>query len=143
MPGLIAPAAAPGTTHAWHILRFRFDPVAAGMPDVHPEALRAVLHRLLRAEGVPVSRYQLMPLPRQRVFVERTGFGRGYPWAAATQPAPVGEHPVATQVIADSLTLQKRHLNPEAGEALQRYADGFEKVWHQLDTVATIARATR
>ena len=39
----------------------------------------------------------------------------------------------------DSLTLQKRHLNPEAGEALMRYADGFEKVWANLDVVARMA----
>lgn len=142
LPGLIAPSAAAGTTHAWHIVRFRFDPVTAGLPDVRPEALRAVLHRLLRAEGVPVSRYQLLPLPEQRVFVDRIGFGRGYPWAAGC-PTPASDYPVATQVIADSLALQKRHLNPDAGAALQRYADGFEKVWDQLDTVATLARAAR
>jgi len=42
--------------------------VAAGIPDVMASAMRAALHRLLRAEGVPVSRYQLMPLPDQKVF---------------------------------------------------------------------------
>lgn len=140
LPGVVVPRPAEGTTHAWHILRIRFDPVAAGLPGVRPGALRAVLHRLLRAEGVPMSRYQLMTLPEQKVFVDRTGFGRGYPWAALENDEPQGAHPQATQVIADSLTLQKRHLNPEAGEALQRYADGFAKVWDHLDEVAELAR---
>jgi hypothetical protein len=44
-------------------------------------------------------------------------------------------------VIESSLTLQKRHLNPGAGEFLQRCADGFEKVWEHLDVVATMARS--
>ena len=142
LAGLQVPTVAEGTTHAWHILRFRFDPAGAGFDGVHPRRWRDALRRLLRAEGVPVSRYQLMPLSRQRVFVDRIGFGRGCPWSLG-EPAPAGPvcHPVASAVIEDSLTLQKRHLNPDAGEALDRYADGFAKVWQHLDTVATIARA--
>ncbi|WP_243726938.1 hypothetical protein [Actinocrispum wychmicini] len=77
LPGLTVPTVADGSTHAWHILRFRFDPDAAGLPGITPEAFRRALHRLLRAEGVPVSRYQVMPLPDQRVFTDRVGFGRG------------------------------------------------------------------
>jgi hypothetical protein len=42
-------------------------------------------------------------------------------------------------VIEDSLTLQRRHLNPEAGPLLDRYADAFEKVWEQLAVVGQIA----
>jgi dTDP-4-amino-4,6-dideoxygalactose transaminase len=126
LPGLKVPRPLPGSTHVWHILRFRLDPEAAGLEGVSPKAFRTVLHRLLRAEGVPMSRYQLMPLPAQKVFrpVEPEG-----PW------------PNAEAVVDDSLTLQKRHLNPTAGEFLQRCADGFTKVWEHLDVVATMARA--
>lgn len=148
LPGLIIPTAPPGTEHAWYMLRFRLDPAAAGLDGIPPGRLRAAVHRLLRAEGVPVSRYQAMPLPRQRVFTERTGFGDGYPWrageaGAAGTAGPVQDCPVAEAVIDDSLTLQKRHLNPAAGPALQRYADGFEKVWRHLDVVARLAGAGR
>jgi len=100
------------------------------------------LHRLLRAEGVPVSRYQVKTLPDQRVFTDRAGFGGGYPWTAGT-PGPAADCPVAQAVIDDSLTLQKRHLNPQAGPALERYADGFEKVWRHLDIAARLAGADR
>jgi hypothetical protein len=43
-------------------------------------------------------------------------------------------------VVEDSLTLQKRHLNPDAGSLLDLYADGFEKAWEHLDVVARMAR---
>jgi perosamine synthetase len=142
LPGLAAPAAAPGTVHAWHILRFRFDPAAMGLPGADPARLRDALRRLLRAEGVPMSRYQLMTLPQQQVFTERTGFGHGYPWAAGT-PAGPGDFPVASAIVEDSLTLQRRHLNPDAGPVLQRYADAFEKVWGHLDVVAQLTGVTR
>jgi dTDP-4-amino-4,6-dideoxygalactose transaminase len=139
LPGMVLPTVTPGSTHAWHILRFRFDPGAAGLDGVRPAALRAVLHRLLRAEGVPMSRYQVLTLPSQRVFTERIGYGAGYPWTAAAAEPPAAEHAVATAVIDDSLTLQKRHLHPDAGPTLQRYADGVEKIWQHLDVVAQMA----
>jgi perosamine synthetase len=143
LPGLRVPTALPDTTHVWHILRFRFDPAAFGLDGVRPEALRATLRRLLRAEGVPMSQYQLMPLPDQKVFVDRIGFGAGYPWTVTGAPGPAAgeDYPVTRAVIADSLTLQKRHLHPGSGDLLRLYADAFEKVWANTDVVATLAAA--
>ncbi|MFI7426815.1 DegT/DnrJ/EryC1/StrS family aminotransferase [Micromonospora sp. NPDC049836] len=143
LPGLRVPTALPDTTHAWHILRFRFERAGFGLSDdVRPAALRSALRRLLRAEGVPMSQYQLMPLPDQKVFVDRVGFGGGYPWTVTGDAAPAAaDHPVARAIIADSLTLQKRHLNPGSGELLGLYADAFEKVWANRDAVATLAAA--
>ncbi len=143
LPGLSVPTAAPDTVHAWHILRFRFDPVAAGFDGVSAAGMRVAMHRLLRAEGVPMSRYQLMPLPDQQVFTDRIGFGAGYPWAVAAEPEQQHDCPVARAIIDDSLTLQKRHLNPAAHDTLQQYADGFEKVWRHLDVVEAMARTRR
>jgi len=54
---------------------------------------------------------------------------------------PEGPWPNAEAVIEDSLTLQLRHLNPTAGAFLERCADGFAKVWDNLDVVAQMARA--
>ncbi|MGE5829094.1 MAG: DegT/DnrJ/EryC1/StrS family aminotransferase [Micromonosporaceae bacterium] len=141
LPGLRVPTALPDTSHVWHILRFRFDPAAFGLSDVRPEALRSTLRRLLRAEGVPMSQYQLIPLPDQKVFVDRIGFGSGYPWTATGASAPGSDYPVARAIIADSLTLQKRHLHPGSGQLLGLYADAFEKVWANTDMVATLAAA--
>ncbi|MFX4294248.1 DegT/DnrJ/EryC1/StrS family aminotransferase [Streptomyces bohaiensis] len=143
LPGIQVPTALPDTTHVWHILRFRFDPAAFGLDGVAPRALRTALRRLLRAEGVPMSQYQLLPLPDQTVFVDRLGFGAGHPWAVTGAPGTVrGEgYPVTRAVIEDSLTIQKRHLNPDSGPLLARYADAFEKVWAHRDMVATLAGA--
>lgn len=143
LPGLRVPTAPPDTTHAWHILRFRFDPAAFGLDGVRPEALRSALRRLLRAEGVPMSQYQLMPLPDQKVFVDRLGFGSGHPWSVIGASGTVAGagYPVTRAVIADSLTIQKRHLHPGSGDLLGLYADAFDKVWENRDMVASLARA--
>jgi dTDP-4-amino-4,6-dideoxygalactose transaminase len=139
LPGIQAPSAPPHSTHVWHILRFRFDPEAAGLPGTSRAGFRRALRRVLRAEGVPMSQYQLRLLPEQRVFIERVGFGRGYPWTIAGEVATGGSWPNAGAVIEDSLTLQRRHLNPEVGPLLDRYADAFEKVWEELPVVGRIA----
>ncbi len=128
LPGVRVPWPSDSATHAYHIIRLRFDPEAAGLDDVPVVAFRDMLRRVLRAEGVPMSQYQIMPLPDQAVF------------SPSAQESEAG-WPVTRQVIADSLTLQKRHLHPGSGPLLQRYADGFEKVWANLDTVAAMARA--
>ena len=126
LPGITVPSCPPDRTHTFHILRFRFDPAAAGLEDTSPAAFRQALHRVLRGEGVPVSRYQLAALPEQEVFRGRED-----------DPA---SYATTTEVIGDSLTLQKRHLNPDAGPVLDLYADGFEKAWENLDAIARIAR---
>jgi perosamine synthetase len=79
------------------------------------------------------------PVGPEQVFANKIGFGRGYPWAAAAS-APSASYPVATQVVADSLTLQKRHLRPDADPALDLCADGFEKVRSHLGTVTAQGR---
>lgn len=128
LPGIAVPGPTAEASHAFHILRLRFDPAAAGLDGVSAAGLRIALRRVLRAEGVPMSRYQLMPLPDQGVF-------RG------DQNVAANRWPVTRAVIDDSLALQKRHLHPGSGELLQRYADGFEKAWENLAAVGAMARA--
>jgi dTDP-4-amino-4,6-dideoxygalactose transaminase len=144
LPGLLGPVVPEGRGHAWHILRIRFDPAAAGHPDIAPGPWRAALARVLQAEGVPVQPYQLVPLPGQRAFQTREGVGAGYPWSlpgARAQDYRIEDHPVTMAVIEDSLTLQRWHLNPAAAPVLDRVADGFEKAWANLDAVASLARS--
>ena len=141
--GLRVPTARPDTTHAWHILRFRFDAEAMGIDGAHPGAVRAVLQRALRAEGVPVQPYQLAPLPMQRALRTREGFG-GYPWLLTggdRRSEEAEEYPRTVEVLDDSLTLQRWHLNPNAGPVLQDWAAAFEKVWEHRDAVAAAARS--
>ncbi|HEX8768846.1 MAG TPA: DegT/DnrJ/EryC1/StrS family aminotransferase, partial [Jatrophihabitans sp.] len=124
LPGLQVPSCPADRSHAWHILRFRLRPEAFGLPEQQAGALRAVLMRALRAEGVPASHYQLMPLPLQRVFggvADRAEFGNSY------------------QVIEDSFTIQKAHLHPDAGELLDSYATAFHKVWQHRELIASYA----
>jgi perosamine synthetase len=142
LPGVIVPTVPADRTHAWHILRLRFSPEAVGWPDIAPGVLRAVVHRAMRAEGVPLQPYQLVPLPGQPAFQRMAGLG-GYPWRlAGVGPTDyrVEDYPRTLAVIDDSLTLQRWHLNPAAGPVLARCAEAFAKVWSQLDALVPVAR---
>jgi dTDP-4-amino-4,6-dideoxygalactose transaminase len=143
LPGLRVPHCPADRSHAWHILRFRFDPVAMGTAGVHPGAVRSVLERALQAEGVPVQQYQPMPLPMQHALHAREGF-HGYPWRLAGDeraPDRPEDFPQALAVVEDSLTLQRWHLNPNAGPVLTDCAAAFAKVWEHLDEIGAMARA--
>lgn len=128
LPGLRVPHVPLDRTHAWHILRFMLVPDEMGLADLPPAAIRAALHRILRAERVPVSQYQTAPLQAHPAF--RMDVSLNDVAAAA---------PVACATIDGSLCLQRRHLAPGAAPLLSAYADGFEKVWQHLELVRRIA----
>jgi dTDP-4-amino-4,6-dideoxygalactose transaminase len=143
LPGVVVPTGPSDAGHAWHILRLRFDPRTAGLSEVDAGPFRAALHRALRAEGVPVMPYQLVPLPGQQAFQTRGGFGGGLPWdlpGVAPREYRIEDYPRSLAAIEETLTLQRWHLNPASAPVLMLVADAFEKVWHQLDRIADIAR---
>ena len=141
LKGFLAPYVPADRTHAWHILRFRMDPASFGLDDGRAGALRAIVQRALRAEGVPAAPYQLMPLPAQRVFRDRRGFG-DLPWSlpgVQDRPYRKEDFPATLRVLDDSFTIQKAHLHPKAGPLLGCYAEAFEKVWNDRDLIADLA----
>lgn len=143
LPGLLVPVVPPDRTHAWHMMRLRFSAAELGHPEVSDGALRAVLQRALKAEGVPVAPYQVVPVPGQRAFRELAGFG-GYPWRIEGARRPdygIEQFPVSLAVIEDSVTIQRIHLNPASGPVLDRCAEAFEKVWDRIEDLLPLARA--
>lgn len=144
LPGIVVPTVPEDRTHMWHMLRFRFDPAAAGLEGVEAGPFRQALRRALLAEGVPLTHYQIIPLPGQPVFQKQDAYGKGYPWSLPgvnPQRYDLADYPVTCQVIEDSLCLRRMHLNPDAGPALDAYATAFERVWENLDVIGRIARS--
>jgi len=146
LPGLIAPDHPEDRSHVWHILRFRVDPVAAGVGQINPGAFRKAIERALQAEGAPVSDYQRAPLPAQPVFQNPGPLLKGkYGLTPERLKQEYGLHqyPRTCEVIATSFTLQKVHLPPDAADHLMRIADAFEKVFSHLDDIVRLASVSK
>ncbi|HST84611.1 MAG TPA: DegT/DnrJ/EryC1/StrS family aminotransferase [Kineosporiaceae bacterium] len=144
LPGIVIPTVPADRTHMWHMLRFRFDPQSAGLDGISAGRFRQALRRALLAEGVPLTHYQIIPLPGQPVFQDQDAFGKGLPWSLpGTNPQryDLADYPVTCAVIEDSLCLRRMHLNPDAGPALEQYADAFDRVWQNLDVIGRFARS--
>ncbi|WP_330242395.1 DegT/DnrJ/EryC1/StrS family aminotransferase [Streptomyces sp. NBC_00525] len=125
LEGLTCPSEPDGYEHAWHILRFVVD-FERFLPGVDTGAARNLLMRALRAEGMPATRYQMMPVPDQ-------------PALRALSGRTAASWPVAQDVVDRSFTLQQRHLPPDAGPVLQSFADAVEKVWSHRETLVKLA----
>ncbi|QXJ22397.1 DegT/DnrJ/EryC1/StrS family aminotransferase [Actinomadura graeca] len=132
LPWLRGPEAPDDRTHAWHILRFMTDPEPFGLGPAHTGPVRAAVMKALRAEGVPATHYQLMPLPGQRVFRR--------PPIATEDHYRASDWPNTLEVIDGSFTIQKAHLSPKARPMLDLYADAATKVWENRDAIAREAR---
>jgi dTDP-4-amino-4,6-dideoxygalactose transaminase len=151
LPGIIPPQVPADRTHVYHLYRFLVDPQAAGL-DIEPGRFRKTLQLAFEAEGLPLKQYQNRPIPGQRLFQEKVGYGKGCPWTcghtsartAATTYDPT-EYPNTLDVIERSLVVGGRFLlalgtlNDNARAAL--YLRCFEKVYDNLDSIEEHARA--
>ena len=48
--------------------------------DVEPARFRVAVQEALAAEGVNAGLWQSRPVPRQRIFLDQVGYGKGCPW---------------------------------------------------------------
>ncbi|WTZ65961.1 DegT/DnrJ/EryC1/StrS family aminotransferase [Streptomyces sp. NBC_01383] len=125
LDGLMCPSEPDGYEHAWHILRFVPD-LDRIFPGTDTATARNLLIKALRAEGLPATRYQMMPLPEQ-------------PALRSICRQERGSWPVTQDVVDRSFTIQQRHLSPDAGPLLQGFADVIEKVWSHRKALAELA----
>ncbi|MFD1989981.1 DegT/DnrJ/EryC1/StrS family aminotransferase [Paenibacillus nicotianae] len=142
LPGVIVPQIYSDRTHVWHILRIRFDSQLAGLFELKNGQFREVIKKVLAAEGVPLSEYQKIPLQGHQVFQYKKGYGDEYPWKISNQTYDyqIEDTPNTLDVIENTLTLQKMHLNPNSDLLLKNYADAFYKLFEYLNIVESIGK---
>lgn len=138
LPGLIPPTQPRGRTHAWHILRFGVDPIAFGLPPSDVGPLRKTIMEVLRAEGVPASHYQVMPLPAQPPLSAISSGDN-----SANPADTAANFPNAHHVIDSTFTIQKAHLSPDAAPLLSHYVSAFHKVWSDPERIRKRVLASR
>ncbi|HIE51662.1 MAG TPA: DegT/DnrJ/EryC1/StrS family aminotransferase [Armatimonadetes bacterium] len=147
MPGLEPPYVPPDRTHSYFFYVLRVKPERAGV-DLPPAAFRDALIKVLRAEGVPVQRWQTVPVPGQSLFQFRDGYGKGCPWSCPYARPGIEYHPEdypqAQRLIEEFLCLGHSGggLGPPNGlDLMERYVAAFHKaLGEHLDEVIKLAR---
>jgi perosamine synthetase len=147
LPGLIPPHVPAGSTHVYHMFRFRVDPAAAGLEVAAGRFARAV-EDAMDAEGLPLRLYQNSPVPGQSMFLLREGFGNGIPWSLpGVHPRryDIEEYPATLDVLETTRCIGRPGSSGPnyfgRQEIIDLYLDGFRKLWDNLDSLRRHALA--
>jgi len=134
----VTPLAVPqGSRSVFHKYRVRLDASCVDV-DASPKRVRDAMLQALKSAGVEAVLWQTQPVPGQKVFREKVGYGKGYPWSFSD---PVDyrleQFPVTTQLLDSSLCLfsQTYPLAPQSTELCQAYVEIFSQLWLKLDEV--------
>ena len=147
LPGVTPPPILADRTSVYHKYRVHLDPRQADV-DLSPRALRDLMIRALRAEGLEVVLWQTRPLPAQTVFQAQRGEAQRASWSSSDATNIVrnydpAAYPVTSQLLDGSLVLFSPScpLIAQSSEIVDRYAETFARVWNQRHALVAWARA--
>ncbi len=139
--GVRPPEEPEGFVHAWHLYKVRLYPEQLGISNIHPKRFRWAVQKALQAEGVPCFEWHNMPVPAQKVFLNKEAYGKGCPWNcnhasphARDMKYDPFDYPVCVDMFDRSFCINA--IYPPNGEELMDYiVAAFEKVFGNLDAV--------
>ena len=129
-------------TTNFHMYRFKLDPAKAGL-DIPVGPFRLALQQALNAEGVAAREWQNTPLPGQRVFQERTGYGGGCPWtckATGSVSYRIEDYPRTLETIESTLVFAREIRSPAEPPVYQAYVRAFEKIFDRISELVDYAK---
>lgn len=112
--------------------------------DLDPAKFRVAVQEALTAEGANACLWQTKPVPRQRLFLDQIGYGKGCPWNCKHYHESIRyadeEYPGA-QAICDHTVWISWGFAPDNGkEQLDGIIAAYNKVFENLDEVIEYAR---
>jgi perosamine synthetase len=138
--GVEPPYEPPGRETVFYNFVIGFRPGQLGL-DVAPRWLRERAERALNAEGVFVGQWQTLPVPAQRIFRRRVGYGDGCPWACRSEgraPSAIQyrgqDYPQAVSFLDSHSYIFDIHP-PNDTRVMDLYAQALEKVLSRIDEV--------
>jgi len=139
VPGIETPYVPADRTCVYYTYVLNISPEPLGL-DVPAPLFRQKVELALRAEGVPVGRWQRMAVPAQDVFQHKAGYGKGCPWSCPhARPVEyrVEDYPVTNAFVATNL-----YVNgiwpPNGPELMRSFAAAITKVMSQPEAVLAI-----
>ena len=112
--------------------------------DVEAAKFRVALQEALRAEGVNSGLWQTRPVPRQQVFLDQVGYGKGCPWTCGHYKGSVKyaeESYPGAQAICDHTLWISWGFAPDNGpKEIDGIIAAYRKVFDNIDAVADHAK---
>jgi len=139
VPGIQPPFEPEHVDHSYYNYVVTLHPDELGL-DVPVTQFREKVSRALRAEGMDVGQWQRMPVPSQRVFQTRVGFGKGHPWS--NHPRQVEYHPEdypKASAFIDAALYVFGINAPNDTDLMARFADAIRKVFSEPQQIMEVA----
>lgn len=150
LPGVAMQKIPADRTSVHHKVRVWLDAKEAGL-DLSATALRDVVIKALRAEGVEVVLWQGEPVPAHTVFQKMEGFGKSSPWSAGGPEAIAfarknydpSRYGATRRLLDGSLILfsQSCPLIAQGDEVVGKTIEAFQKVWRHRAELQAVAAA--
>jgi dTDP-4-amino-4,6-dideoxygalactose transaminase len=144
--GITPPSAPDGYVHAWHLYKVLVHPEQLGITDVHVKRFRWGVMKALQAEGVDLFEWHNMPVPAQKIFLNKDAYSKGCPWnchhaseqARNIQYQPF-DYPVCVDMFDRSFCI-KPIYPPNDRKLMELIVKAFHKVFHNLDAVVEFSK---
>jgi perosamine synthetase len=144
--GVKPPSTPEGCVHAWHLYKVRVYPEQLGITNVHVKRFRWGVMKALQAEGVDLFEWHNMPVPAQKIFLNKDAYPKGCPWDChhATEQArnikyDPFDYPVCVDMFDRSFCI-KPIYPPTGRDLMERIVAAFHKVFDNLDAVVEFAK---
>ena len=144
--GLKPPSTPEGYVHAWHLYKVRVYPEELGIAGVHPKRFRWAVQKALYEEGLGLFEWHNMPVPSQKVFLNKQAYGKGCPWncghaserARAIVYDPF-DYPACVDMFDRSFCVEPIYP-PNGLDLMELYVKAFHKVFDNLDEVVEFSK---
>ena len=144
--GVRPPDQPEGYVHAWHLYKVRLYPEQMGITDMHVKRFRWAVHLALVEEGVKLFEWHNMPVPAQKIFLNKDAYGRGEPWTCSHASSRARDmvydpfdYPVCVDMFDRSFCIEPIYP-PNDLSLMKLYIEAFEKVFDNLDEVLDYAK---
>jgi len=111
--------------------------------DVPPARFRVAVQEALSAEGLHAGLWQTRPVPRQQVFLDQVGYGKGCPWTCGHYRGRVRyaeEAYPGAEAICDHTVWLPSGFAPDNGpEQIDGILAAYRKVFDRIGEVAEYA----
>ena len=144
--GVKPPSEPEGYVSSWHLYKVRLYPEDLGITDIHPKRFRWAVHQALVEEGVNLFEWHNMPVPAQKIFLQKDAYGKGAPWTSghASQSArdmvyDPFDYPVTVDMFDRSFCIEPIYP-PNGRELMEYYVEAFNKIFDNLDAVIEFSK---